>query len=158
VLFGTARDVRAGYSAGAWFPTGRRSAILEVLMRIRKVVVSVVVSSLLWSSLAMAQERHVVDPTALHQAIADQAVTDQQNRAAVISVLQLSQVRELAGRLGLNVTRAENAVPMLDSAELASLAESARMADVQLAGGASTVVISTTTLLLIIIIVILVAR
>jgi predicted xylose isomerase-like sugar epimerase len=93
----------------------------------------------------------------LRQAIADQAVTDQQNRDAVIGVLQQSHVRELAGRLGLNVTRAENAVSTLDSVELASLAESARMADVQLAGGANTIVISTTTLLLILIIVILVA-
>lgn len=106
----------------------------------------------------MAQQRHVVDDTALRQAIADQAVTDQQNRDAVIGVLQQSHVRELAGRLGLNVTRAENAVSTLDSAELASLADSARMADVQLAGGADTLVISVTTLLLIIIIVILVAR
>jgi predicted xylose isomerase-like sugar epimerase len=105
----------------------------------------------------MAQQRHVVDDTALRQAIADQAVTDQQNRDAVIGVLQQSHVRELAGRLGLNVTRAENAVSTLDSVELASLAESARMADVQLAGGANTIVISTTTLLLILIIVILVA-
>ncbi len=85
-------------------------------------------------------------------------MTDQQNRDAVMGVLQRSQVRELAGRLGLNVTRAENAVSTLDSAELANLAESARTADVQLAGGSNTVVISTTTLLLIIIIVILVAR
>jgi len=128
-------------------------------MRIRRIVASVVVSSLLWSSSAIAQQRHVVDRTALHQAVADQAVTDQQNRDAVIGVLQLSHVRELAGRLGLNVTRAENAVSTLDSAELASLAESARMADVPLAGGANnTVVISTTALLLIIIIVILLAR
>lgn len=127
-------------------------------MRIRRIVASVVLSSLLWSSSAIAQQRHVVDPTALRQAIADQAATDQQNRDAVIGVLQQSQVRELAGRLGLNVTRAENAVSTLDSAELASLAESARVADVQLTGGANTIVISTTTLLLIIIIVILVAR
>jgi hypothetical protein len=106
----------------------------------------------------MAQQRHVVDPAAMRQAIADQAVTDQQNRDAVLGVLHHSQVRELAGRLGLSVTRAEGAVSTLDSAELASLADQARMADVELAGGANTVVISTTTLLLIIIIVILVAR
>ncbi|MGQ0734218.1 MAG: hypothetical protein ACT4QD_11245 [Acidobacteriota bacterium] len=93
-------------------------------------------SSLLWSSAAMAQQRHVVDPAAMRQAIADQAATYQQNRAAVMDVLQQSQVRELAGRLGLNVTRAENAVSSLGSAKLASLADSARTADVQLAGGA----------------------
>ena len=127
-------------------------------MRIRRFAASVVVFSLLWSSSALAQQRHVVDRADLRQAIASQAVTDQQNRDAVMGVLQRSQVRELAGRLGLDVTRAENAVSTLDSAELANLAESARTADVQLAGGSNTIVISTTTLLLIIIIVILVAR
>ncbi len=127
-------------------------------MHIRSIVVAVLVSSLCWSSAATAQERHVVAPAAMRQAIADQAVSDQQNRTAVLGVLQQSQVRELAGRLGLDVTRAEDAVSSLDSSQLASLADSARQADVQLAGGSNTVVISTTTLLLLIIIVILVAR
>jgi len=127
-------------------------------MRIRTTVVALVVCSFLWNSSAIAQQQHVVDPAAMRQAIADQAVTDQQNRDTVLGVLQHSQVRDLAGRLGLSVTGAEGAVSTLDSAELASLADQARMADVQLAGGANTVVISTTTLLLIIIIVILIAR
>ena len=77
---------------------------------------------------------------------------------AVISVLHNAQVREVAERLGLSVTSAEGAVSALSSAELAPLAEQARAADVQLAGGASTVVISTTTLLLVLIIVILLVR
>jgi hypothetical protein len=106
----------------------------------------------------MAQQRHVVDPALMRQAIADQALTDQQNRDAVLGVLQHSQVRDLADSLGLSVTRAENAVSTLDSAELSRLADSARLAEAQLAGGSSTVVISTTALLLIIIIVILIAR
>ena len=127
-------------------------------MRIRTTVVAVVVASLLWNTSAMAQQRHVVDPAAIGQAIADQAATDQQNRDAVLSVLNHSQIRELAGRLGLSVTRAEGAVSTLNSEELASLADQARTADVQLAGGADKIVISVTTLLLIIIIVILIAR
>jgi len=102
--------------------------------------------------------RHVVDPAQMRQAIADQATTDQQNRAAVLNVLQRTQVRELAARLGLNVTRAENAVSTLDSAELERLAGPALIADAQMAGGSTTIVISVTTLLLIIIIVILIAR
>jgi hypothetical protein len=123
--------------------------------------IALVISSLLWSSSAMAQQGHVVDPSALRQAVADQAATDRQNRDDVLSVLHGSEARELAGRLGLSLTRAEGAVSTLDSAELASLADSARTADAQLAqlaGGANMVVISTTTLLLIIIIVILLVR
>jgi hypothetical protein len=126
-------------------------------MRIRTSVVTLVASLLLWSSPALAQQRHVVDLAVMHQAVADQAATDQQNRAAVINVLHRAEVQDLAGRLGLSVTRAENAVPTLGSAELARLASSARLADVQLAGG-DTVVISLTTLLLIVILVILLTR
>jgi hypothetical protein len=126
-------------------------------MRIRSVLVPVLVCSLLWNSSAIAQQ-HVVDPAVMGQAIADQAATDQQNRDTVLGVLAQEQVRELAGRLGLNVVRAEGAVSTLSSTELAGLAESARAADMQLVGGADPLVISVTTLLLIIIIVILIAR
>ena len=126
-------------------------------MRIRATVAAVVVSSFLWNSSAMAQS-HVVDPAAMRQAVADQALTDQQNREAVLGVLQTSEARELAGRLGLNVTHAESAMSTLSSAELANLAGQARLADAQLAGGSQMVVISLTTLLLIIIIVILIAK
>jgi hypothetical protein len=103
----------------------------------------------------MAQQRHVVDPAAMQQAVADQAVTDQVNRDAVLALLDRSEAREVAGRLGLNLTRAENAVATLSSTELASVAVSARSADAQLSGGADTIVISATTLLLTIIIIIL---
>lgn len=128
-------------------------------MRIRATVVTCVVFSLLWGSSAMAQQRHVVEPVQMRQAIADQAVRDQENRNAVLGVLQRSDVRELASRLGLSVTRAEHAVATLTSDELSRLAGPARVADAQLAGGAQQmIVISVTTLLLIIIIVLLVAN
>lgn len=127
-------------------------------MRIRTTVVTLVASLLLWSSPALAQQRHVVDLAVMHQAVADQAATDQQNRDAVLSVLHRTEMQDLAGRLGLDVTRAENAVPTLSSAELARLAGTANMANAQLAGGSDRIVISMTTLLLLIIIVILVTR
>jgi len=127
-------------------------------MRNRMTVVAVIVSSLLWSSTAMAQQRHVVDPADMRQAVAAQAATDQQNRDVVLRVLRQSQVREVAQRLGLSVKRAESAVSTMSSAELAELAVPARAADADLAGGNRTIIISTTTLLLIIIIVILLAN
>lgn len=128
-------------------------------MRSKMTVVAVIVSSLLWSSTVMAQQRHVVDPAAMRQAVAAQAATDQQNRDVVLRVLRQSQVRDVAQRLGLNVTRAEGAVSTMSSAELAELAVPARAADAELVGGANrTIVISLTTLLLIIIIVILLAK
>ena len=127
-------------------------------MRIRNVVMTLAASLLLWSAPAFAQERHVVDPAAMQQAITAQATTDQQNRDVVLSVLQRSQVREVAERLGLTVERAQGAVSTLSSAELAELAVPARQVETELAGGVTTVVISVTTLLLILIIVILLVR
>lgn len=106
----------------------------------------------------MAQQRHIAAPSTVRQAVADQATTDQQNRAAVLGMLQQPQVRDLAGRLGLNLTTAENAVSTLSSAELAKVATQARSANTELAGGSNTVIISTTTLLLILIVIILLVR
>lgn len=128
-------------------------------MGIRTGVVTVVVFSLLLSSSAMAQQRHIVDPARMRQAIVDQAVADQQNRDAVVSVLRRSDVRDLASRLGLSLTRAENAVATLTSDELSRLAGPARLASADhMAGGNQTITISITTLLLIIIVVLLLAK
>lgn len=127
-------------------------------MRIRTAVMTFAACLLLWSAPAIAQERHVVDPSAMREAVAAQATTDQQNRDVVRSVLQRSQVREVADRLGLTVARAEGALSTLTSAELAELAGPARQVETDLAGGATVVVISVTTLLLILIIVILLVR
>jgi len=108
-------------------------------------------------ALAQQQSRHVASASAMRQAVVTQAKTDQQTRETVSRVLKHDQVRATAARLGLNVVKAEAALATLSSAELARLADTARQADAQLAGGQSTIVISTTTLLLIIIIVILLA-
>ena len=127
-------------------------------MRIRTTVVTCVVVSLLWGPSVMAQQRHVVDVVQMRQVIAAQAAKDQQNRDAVLGLLQRSEVRDLAGRLGLSVKRAESAVATLTSDDLSRLAGPARLADAHLAGGTQTIVISVTTLLLIIIIVLLIAN
>lgn len=126
-------------------------------MRIRTALVPVLICSLLWSPVAMAQQ-HVVLPADVRQALAVQTLTDQSNRDVVLGVLAQPQVRDVAERFGLTVLRAEQAVSSLDSAALADLADSARAAEADLTGGADPIVISVTTLLLIIIIVLLVAR
>lgn len=130
-------------------------------MRIRTIVVASFLCSLVFASSAMAQQ-HIAAPSLMRQAVVDQTTTDQQNRAAVVGVLHQPQVRDLASRLGLNLTTAENAVSTLSSADLAKVADQARAVDTkidtQLAGGNNTVIISTTTLLLILIIVILIVK
>jgi predicted xylose isomerase-like sugar epimerase len=126
-------------------------------MRIRMIAIAAVATIFLSSSTAFAQQRHVVDASSLRQAVAGKVHTDAQNRAAVRSVLQQTEVRQMAERLGLNLVTADAAVGTMNSADLARVATSAREADKALAGGANTLVISTTTLLLILIIVLLVA-
>jgi len=119
--------------------------------------VAAIATILLSSSTAFAQQRHVVDSSSLRQAVAGKVHTDAQNRAAVRNVLQQTDVRQMADRLGLNLVTADAAVGTMNSADLARVATSAREAEVALAGGSNTLIISTTTLLLILIIVLLVA-
>jgi hypothetical protein len=126
-------------------------------MRIRNVSAALALSLFVWSSPAFAQQRHVVSPAEMRQAVAGQAKIDQQNREAVVNVLKRTQVSAVASRLGLNVANADTAVATLNSVDLAQAADAARQAEAQLAGGSNTVIISTTTLLLILIIVLLVA-
>jgi hypothetical protein len=130
---------------------------LEVNMRILVTVAAVVMSSLVLSSPAVAQGRHVVDLGAVRQAVADQATTDQQNRDAVLTLLHRSDVKGVADHLGLSVTRAENAVSTLDSAELARFAGQARTASADLAGG-QDIKIPLLLVLVIVIVVLLIVR
>jgi hypothetical protein len=125
-------------------------------MSIRKIVAAFIACSFLLTSPVVAQS-HVVDQAALGKAVADRAAADQQNREVVLGLLHRSDVREVAARLGLDVTRAEGAVSTLSGDELADLAAQASQVDAQMEGG-DVVVISVTTLLLIIIIIILLAN
>ncbi len=128
-------------------------------MRIRATVSAFLfVSSVLVSSPAFAQQRHVVGPAQMRQALTQQAQAQQQTRDSLRAVLKNSQVREVADRLGLDVVRAESAVATMTASELEQLSGPVRDLTADLAGGANhTLIISTTTILLIIIIIILLA-
>ena len=113
------------------------------------------VSVLVYSTPAWA-DQHVVDRSALRQAIADQRADRAADQAAVQAVLDRQATRELAASLGLDLRKADRALATMSTEDLAQLAASARAVEVDLAGGQSRViVISTTTLLLLIIILIL---
>jgi len=127
-------------------------------MRIRATATVLFLSSLLVSSPALAQQRHVVSPGQIREAMSAQVNADQQTRDMLRGVLKNSQVRDVAERLGLNVASAEGAVATLTTDELETLAGPVRNVDTQLAGGSNTVIVSTTTVLLIIIIVILLSN
>lgn len=125
---------------------------------LKKVVTIFLLPAILFSTQAYAQQARVVDSVALDQALANKAETENSQRDLVRRVLDRSDAREMAARLGLTVEHADSAVATLSGAELNTLAQRAAAVDASaLAGGANTVVISVTTLLLILIIVILLA-
>ena len=70
------------------------------------------------------------------------------DRQVILRMLQRQPVREMAGRVGLDIGRVETAVATLEGAELNQIAAQARGVDNSLAGGASNITISTTTVII----------
>jgi hypothetical protein len=109
------------------------------------------------SAPAFAQQARVADAAVLQRALDDRVATEEAQRETVRRVLDRDDVRELAGRMGLDLTDARSAVATLSGVQLAQAADRAAGLETALAGGQATIVISLTTLLLIIIIIILLA-
>jgi hypothetical protein len=105
---------------------------------------------------AWAQQTHVIDQSALAQAVQQRVNQDQADREAIRSFLQNPQVKTVAAKAGLSVERAEAAVSTLQGNQLREVAGQARAVNQDLAGGA-TVVITTTTIIIILLIIILIA-
>lgn len=125
----------------------------------RTLVTSTLIVLLGLASTASAQERHVVPSTTIGQAVTAQTTQDQANRDAVKATLAREEVRAIAARAGVDLTRASAAVDTFTPDQLAQAAAAAKHVDESLVGGASTVTISTTTIIiaLLILIIVLVA-
>ena len=124
-----------------------------------KAVALLLLPMFLVSSPAFAQQARVVDASAMDQALAAKAESENVQRELVRRVLDRADVRAMAARMGLSVEQATSAVATLSGPELGTLAEHAQAAEAAtLAGEANVVVISLTTLLLILIIVILLVQ
>ena len=124
-------------------------------MKLVRRTLAVCLAVLFMAPAANAQSS-VIGKSALDKAVQERVASDQADRAAIQSLLQRSEVREIAGKAGLSLDTAVAAVSTLQGDDLRQLADQARHADNQLAGGASTVVISTTTILIVLLIVLLV--
>jgi hypothetical protein len=123
-----------------------------------RLVALLLIPMFLVSSPAFAQQARVVDDVAMSQALAGKAAGEAEQREQVLRVLERDEVRDVAGRLGLDVADARAAVSMLGGAELGTLAQYADAVEAEALAGGQRVVISVTALLLIIIIIILLAR
>jgi hypothetical protein len=65
-------------------------------------------------------------------------------------------VKDVAGRMGVDLRQAKHAVITMNAEQLAQVAAQAKSVDQALAGGASNVVISTTTIIIALLVVILI--
>ncbi len=110
---------------------------------------------LMMAPMASAQD-HVINRSALDQAVQQRVGQEQADREAIISLLQRAEVREIASRAGLSVEKAEAAASTLHGKDLAAAAAQARQVQNNLAGGANTIVISTTTIIIVLLIIILI--
>jgi len=124
-------------------------------MKLVRRTIAVCLAVLFMAPAANAQS-NVIGKSALDKAVQQRVAQDQSDRAAIQSLLRRAEVRQVAGKAGLSLDKAVAAVSTLQGDELRQLAEQARQADNQLAGGASTVVISTTTIIIVLLLVILI--
>lgn len=97
---------------------------------------------------ASAQGTHIAGQAVLDAAVQERARDTDRDRETVRLFLQRADVRTIAGKYGIDIRRAENAVAAMDAAEAAQVAAQARAADETLAGGQSKVTISTTTIII----------
>ena len=98
---------------------------------------------------------HSASQAALDAALQQQTAATAAERDAVLRVLDHAQVKEVAGRAGIDLRQAKSAVAAMTGEQLAQVSAQAKAVDQALAGGASTLVISTTTIIIILLVVIL---
>jgi hypothetical protein len=125
-------------------------------MRIVRHSLAVCLAVLFMAPMASAQE-HVIGKSALDKAVQQRVTSEQADRAAILSLLERTDVREVAARAGLSLEKAQAAVSTLQGADLQQAASQARQVQNDLAGGASVVVISTTTIIIVLLIVLIIA-
>ncbi len=97
----------------------------------------------------------VASQAMLDAAVKQHVATTEANRAAVLRVLEHPDVKAVAGRVGVDLRTAADAVATLDGQELQTLTAQANQVDEALAGGQSRVVISTTLIIIALLVLIL---
>jgi hypothetical protein len=104
---------------------------------------------------ASAQQTHVINKSALDQAVQQRVSQDQADRETLRSFLRNPTVKSVAAKAGLSTDRAEAALSTLQGDDLHQAASQARALNQDLAGGA-TVVITTTTIIIILLIILII--
>jgi hypothetical protein len=97
---------------------------------------------------ALAQDRHVISPSALAAGVAEHIAQEQADRAAIREALGQPEVRALTAQSGVDAERLEALAGTLSGPSLKAVANEARAINESLVGGASTVTLSTTTIII----------
>jgi hypothetical protein len=123
-------------------------------MRIVRRFLAVCLAILMLAPAAGAQE-HVIGKSALDEAVQQRVSRERADREVILSLLQRQDVREIAGKAGLSIDKAQTAVSMLQGKDLEQVAQQARVAQDNLAGGGN-VTVSTTTIIIVLLLIILI--
>jgi hypothetical protein len=125
-------------------------------MQVFRRILATTLAVMLCAPAAWAQQTHIVNKSALDQAVQQRVSQDQADRDALRTFLRNPAVKDVAAKAGLSVAQAEAGLSTLQGDTLRQAASQARAVNQDLAGGA-TVVITTTTIILILLVIILIA-
>jgi hypothetical protein len=125
-------------------------------MRTSTLVLVILLSTLIAVPRADAQTAHAAPQSAMDAAVQQHVASVASDRDDVLRVLNLPQVKAVAGRAGLDLRKATNAVASLEGQNLTTVAAQARQVEQSLAGGQSKIVISTTMIIIALLVLILI--
>ena len=120
--------------------------ILRQLLAVLLILLTIATGS------AVADERHVIDPSQLAAAMRQHVGAQDIDRAAIRDALARPDVQRVAASIGIDLNRVTTSVDTLSGRELQEAAMTARQINQSLVGGASS--ISTTTIIIVLLVLI----
>jgi hypothetical protein len=124
-------------------------------MRTSTLLLVLLLSTLILVPRAQAQTSHAATQSAMDAAVQEHVASTASDREDVLRVLNLPQVKAVAGQAGLDLRKATTAVATLDGDALKAASAQARQVERTLAGGQSKIVLSTTVIIIALLILIL---
>jgi hypothetical protein len=124
-------------------------------MRTSTLLLVLLLSTLIVVPRAQAQTSHAATPSAMDAAVQEHVASTASDREDVLRVLNLPQVKAVAGQAGLDLRKATTAVATLNGDDLKAVSAQARQVEQSLAGGQSRIVLSTTVIIIALLVLIL---
>jgi hypothetical protein len=106
---------------------------------------------------AASEADHIVTGAEIQSRFDQKIHSEAADRQAIRELLARPEVRRVAGNAGLDLQRADAAVGILSGAELSRLATQARLANSEIAGGATVTMTWTMVIIIVVALVVLIA-